>query len=139
MQARRGELVDALEGEALVADAGVGGEPVGLVTWLVDAAGASAEIRCLAVAPGARGAGLGRALVEATHARLRADGVSRAWIVTTNDNLRALAVYQRMGYRLVELRAGAVDAARRTLKPSIGEVGEHGIPIRDELELALDL
>ena len=140
LQARRGELVDALEAGGLVAAASEGsGPPVGLVTWLVDAAGASAEIRCLAVAPVARGAGLGRALIEAAHARLRAGGVTRAWIVTTNDNVTALRLYQRLGYRLVALRAGAVDDARRTLKPTIGEIGEHGIPIRDELELELEL
>jgi hypothetical protein len=61
--------------------------------------------------------------------------VRRAWLVTTNDNLAALALYQKAGWRLSGLRAGAVDEARRMLKPSIPEVGEHGIPIRDELEL----
>jgi hypothetical protein len=39
----------------------------------------------------------------------------------------------------VALRAGAVDRARAELKPSIGEVADNGIPIRDELELAIDL
>ena len=115
------------------------GAASGLVTWHVDLAGTAAEIRCLVVVPGARGQGLGRALVAAAHARLRWVGVHRAWLVTTNDNLRALALYQRLGYRLVELRAGAVDVARRTLKPGIGKTGEHGIPICDELELATEL
>jgi hypothetical protein len=32
-----------------------------------------------------------------------------------------------------------VDEARRTIKPGIAELGEYGIPIRDELELELDL
>jgi ribosomal protein S18 acetylase RimI-like enzyme len=137
MQARRGELVDALDGDGLVAvDAGAA---VGLVTWHVDLAGTAAEIRCLVVVPEARGQGIGRALVAAAHARVREVGVRRAWLVTTNDNLRALALYQRLGYQLVALRAGFVDASRRTLKPSIGEIGEHGIPIRDELELELEL
>jgi hypothetical protein len=58
--------------------------------------------------------------------------------VTTNDNLAALRFYQRRGMRLVAVHAGAVAEARR-LKPSIPLVGQHGIPIRDELELELDL
>lgn len=56
-------------------------------------------------------------------------------MVTTNDNLRALALYQRRGFRLVALRCGAVDDARRR-KTSIPEVGDGGIPLHDELELA---
>ena len=59
--------------------------------------------------------------------------------MTTNDNLAALRLYQQLGYRLVELRVGAVDESRRALKPSIGEFGEHGIPLHDELELEIAL
>jgi hypothetical protein len=58
--------------------------------------------------------------------------------VTTNDNLGALRFYQRRGLRLVALHVGAVAESRR-LKPSIPEVGHDGIPIRDELELELEL
>jgi hypothetical protein len=59
--------------------------------------------------------------------------------VTTNDNLAALALYQKAGWRLVALRAGAIDVLRGTVKPSLPETGQHGIPLRDELELAKDL
>jgi hypothetical protein len=72
-------------------------------------------------------------------AAVRAAGLSRIWVVTTNDNLDALRFYQRRGFRLLALRPAAVDAARRSLKPSIGTVGSYGIPLRDELELVLDL
>ena len=33
------------------------------------------------------------------------------------------------------LHAGAVDDSRARLKPHIPERGDHGIPLRDELEL----
>jgi hypothetical protein len=59
------------------------------------------------------------------------------WVVTTNDNVDALRFYQRRGYRLASVDAGAVDRARAALKPAIPEVGAHGIPLRDELELEL--
>jgi RimJ/RimL family protein N-acetyltransferase len=78
-------------------------------------------------------------LLGAAEAALRVLAVTRLWLVTTNDNLAALALYQKAGYRLLTLRRGAVDASRSSIKPSIAEVGENGIPIRDELELAKQL
>lgn len=82
----------------------------------------------------ATGVGVGTALVEAVVGAARAAGARSLWVVTTNDNLRALRFYQRRGFELRELRPGAVDEARRS-KPSIALVGDDGIPIRDELEL----
>jgi ribosomal protein S18 acetylase RimI-like enzyme len=156
LQARRGELVDALaETRAPGDDSGaptglvaeLDGRTVGLVTWRVEPAGSrpaagsgrEAEITVLAVTPDARGLGVGRALIDAAVDTLRATSVARAWLVTTNDNLVALRLYQRAGWRLAALRPGAVDDARRTLKPQIPLLGDHGIPLHDELELELDL
>jgi ribosomal protein S18 acetylase RimI-like enzyme len=137
MQARRGELVDVLAGPALVGVAA--GEPIGLVSWLGDETVLTAEVRAVLVSAAARGQGVGRMLIDAAADALRDAGVQRAWLVTTNDNLAALALYQKAGWRLSELRAGAIDSLRRSVKPSISEVGEHGIPLRDELELSKDL
>lgn len=137
MQARRGELIDALGEAGALAE--VEGSTVGLVAWRLEAAGGEAEITILAVEEGARGRGIGRALLDTAVEALRAAGVRRAWLVTTNDNLTALRLYQRAGWRLAALRPGAVDEARRTLKPSIPALGDDGIPIRDELELELVL
>ena len=136
MQARRGELIDAIGDGGLIALAD--GQPIALLTWAVGIGG-SAEIRAVAVTGESRGQGVGRALIEAAHRRLGAMGVRQVWLVTTNDNVSALRLYQQLGYRLVALRVGATDEARRTLKPSIGETGEHGIPIHDELELEIGL
>ena len=140
-QVRRGELVDALEGSGLVGE--LDGRPIGLVTWVVADAtavrGGEAEIRVLVVAPDARWRGAGSVLLGwARRALLRA-GVERAWLVTTNDNLDALGFYQRRGWRLAELHPGAVDDARRMLKPEIGQRAANGIPIHDELVLEIDL
>ncbi|MFD0788518.1 GNAT family N-acetyltransferase, partial [Micromonospora azadirachtae] len=66
----------------------------------------------------------------------RAAGLPRLWLITTNDNLRALRFYQRRGLRLVGVDPGAVDRARR-LKPEIPLLGEDGIPLHDELILEL--
>lgn len=109
----------------------IAGECQGLA--LYEIAGARAELVLLhALTPGH---GLGTALVETLAALLAEQGVRELWLTTTNDNLEALRFYQRRGFRLMELRAGAMDEARR-VKPSIPVVGEFGIALRDELRLA---
>jgi ribosomal protein S18 acetylase RimI-like enzyme len=65
-------------------------------------------------------------------------GCRRVFLITTNDNLAALAFYQKRGFELAALHRGAINAARR-LKPAIPAVGAHGIPLRDELELEISL
>ena len=63
-------------------------------------------------------------------------GCRRFWVVTTNDNVDALRFYQRRGFRLAELRTGAVDRSRQE-KPQIPRTGDYGIPLHDEIDLAL--
>ena len=84
----------------------------------------------------AQGCGIGSALVRAAIRAARRAGCSRVWLLTTNDNVRALRFYQRRGFRLTALRSGAIDRARR-LKPQIPRLGDYGIEIRDELEFQL--
>ena len=111
-------------------------------SWLPggpESASDEAEIRVLVVARAARRRGIGGKLLALAERALVASGVRRAWLVTTNDNLDALAFYQRRGWRLADLLPGAVDESRRTIKPGIGRIGENGIPIHDELVLAKEL
>jgi pimeloyl-ACP methyl ester carboxylesterase/N-acetylglutamate synthase-like GNAT family acetyltransferase len=132
--ARQGELVDARQHPALVAEAG--GVIVGVATLFRH----HDTLEVLTIHAIEPGLGVGTALLDAAAARGRALGCRRLWLVTTNDNTDAIRFYQRRGMRLVALRTGAVDEARATLKPAIPETGDHGIPLRDELvlELALD-
>jgi ribosomal protein S18 acetylase RimI-like enzyme len=110
------------------------GERVGLLTYRVD--GLDCEVVTINASP--KGGGAGTALMEAAVAAAREAGCRRVWLITTNDNLRALRFYQRRGFRLAALHRDALDRSRE-LKPSIPEVGLDGIPLRDELELELDL
>jgi ribosomal protein S18 acetylase RimI-like enzyme len=140
-QARLGALVDALDGPGIVA-LGPRARPVGLLTWLVGGPGSAAdeaEIQVVVVEPAARGTGVGSALLDAAEAELERGGVRRAWLVTTNDNLAALDYYQRRGWRLERVLPGAVDEARRSLKPGIPRVAGNGISMRDELVLTREL
>lgn len=131
LQARRGELIDVLALPGFVAEND--GQPLGIATYRRE--GPQCELAFIAAFE--QRAGIGSALLEALLAAV-AD-CERIWVVTTNDNLDALRFYQRRGFTLAALRPGAVDHARRVLKPSIGAVGEYGIPLRDELELELRL
>jgi len=128
--ARLDELHDAASDDAIVA-VDDRGSIVGLATYR--ASGDTAELTTLRVSE--RTAGTGSALVEAVVAAIAALGARRLWLITTNDNLDALRFYQRRGFRLVEIRSGAVDRSRATIKPSITEIGELDIPIRDEIVL----
>jgi ribosomal protein S18 acetylase RimI-like enzyme len=117
---------------ALVAEAD--GERAGLGTYAVE------DEACELVTLDAlrEGAGAGGALVEAVVEAARAAGCRRVRLVTTNDNLPALRLYQRHGFALVALRPGAVDRSRER-KPSIPREGLGGIPLRDELDLVREL
>jgi GNAT superfamily N-acetyltransferase len=83
-----------------------------------------------------RHAGIGTALLEFIISAL-AD-FEELRLTTTNDNVDALRFYQRRGFRLAALRTGAVDTARER-KTTIPVVGDHGIPVHDELDLTLRL
>jgi hypothetical protein len=66
-----------------------------------------------------------RRLAEAAGARL--------WLVTTNDNLRAIAFYQRRGMDMVALHRNFVDTVRLS-KPALATPGPDEIPFRHAVE-----
>jgi GNAT superfamily N-acetyltransferase len=131
--ARHGTLVDALEHHAVLAWSE--GDLTGVATYVVD----GEECELLTLHSTTRLSGVGSALLAAVRQIAADRGCRRLWVVTTNDNVGALRFYQRRGFRLTQVRPGAVDRSRELLKPEIPTVGEHGIPLRDELELELEL
>jgi ribosomal protein S18 acetylase RimI-like enzyme len=127
--ARRGVVERPLDHPALIAEDNE--RLLGVLTYVVD------ELQCevLTLHVDESGRGIGTALIaEVTDIAARA-GCARLWVVTTNDNVDALRFYQGRGFRLAALHPGAVDVSRARLKPEIPTVGNHGIPLRDELEL----
>ena len=112
-------------------------ERVALLTYLVE--NGEMEVVTLHVAAAERGKGRGTALLAAARTRATELGCRRLWLVTTNDNVPALRFYRRRRLRQVAVHRGAVDAARRELKPEIPLHGVDGVPIRDEIELEIAL
>lgn len=115
----------------------IDGQFAGVVTWVPAPAGERWEI--LTVHSAREGVGVATRLLDAAVEATRLHGASGLRLVTTNDNLKALGFYQRRGWRITAVRPGAVDDARRDLKPEIPLRGDDGIPIRDEIELHLDV
>jgi GNAT superfamily N-acetyltransferase len=106
------------------------GDIVGLLTYAVD--GEACEI--VTVDAMVEGRGVGSLLIDAVVGIARGAGCSRLWLITTNDNVRALGFYATNGFDVVAVHEGAVDASRK-LKPSIPFANEHGVPIQDEIEM----
>jgi GNAT superfamily N-acetyltransferase len=112
----------------------IAGDFDGVLAFTVDEKPVCELVAIIAATPW-RGAGT--ALIEALRREL-GDGFTQIRLMTTNDNVDALRFYQRRGFRLTGLRPGAVDVSRRH-KPSIPLTGDYGIPVRDEIDLTLDL
>ena len=127
--ARLGRLEHALEHPALVAERD--GALVGVLTFVLGEE--DCEILTLHASEPLHG--IGSALIEAVERLAAEAGCGRLWVITTNDNTDALRFYQRRGFRLAALHRGAVDESRARVKPQIPRIGEHGIALRDELEL----
>jgi ribosomal protein S18 acetylase RimI-like enzyme len=128
-----GELIEdasLLDGFAVEHD----GRPVGCA--LLNVAGTEAELVVLATTY--RGAGAGTSLLEAVVERAKASGWTRLWLITSNDNTDAIRLYQRSGWDWIAFRRDGITRARE-LKPEIPEVGNHGIPVRHEIEFEYPL
>src|SRR5215211_4495733 len=131
--ARLGEIVDPTQLSGFIAI--LDGQQAGLASYAVR----GDECELVTIRSLREGRGVARALLDAVRDAAVEAGCIRLWLITTNDNLRALELYQRSGMEIVAFHRHAVTAARRHLKPSIPERGEHGIPIAHELELELRL
>ena len=103
---------------------------MGLLTYTID--GEACEV--VTIDALIEGEGIGSLLIGSVADLARAAGCTRLWLVTTNDNDRALGFYRAQGFDVVAVREGAVDASRK-LKPSIPLVNGAGVPIQDEIEL----
>jgi len=82
--------------------------------------------------------GFGRELVKSVIEETKLKGCELIWVVTTNDNIRAIEFYQKLGFQLIMVYPDAVNYSRK-LKNEIPLTAENGIAIRDELEFVLQL
>jgi ribosomal protein S18 acetylase RimI-like enzyme len=109
-------------------------KPVGAVTYMIR--GRECEIVTLNSLKS--GKGIGARLVSEVKRVAIETRCARLCVTTTNDNTHALRFYQQQGFSLVTVHRNALQAARR-LKKEIPLIGQDGIPLRDELDLEMQL
>ena len=107
-----------------------GDEVVGLASYAVEEAWDAMVLVMLNLLPGWQGRGGGRALLDALRDEAARRGLARILVATSNDDLPALALYQRYGFRIVEVIPERLAQHHGAELP-----GFAGIPARDEIRL----
>jgi ribosomal protein S18 acetylase RimI-like enzyme len=92
------------------------------------------EISGLAIAQSERRRGNASQLVKHAQQLARTMKANRVIVRTSNDNVPALALYQKLGFRIAEVKLGALAEHHGTETP-----GWEGIPVRDEIILEKSL
>ena len=88
----------------------------------------------LNVLPRWQGRGAAGDLITAVTDMARAEGANRVIVATTNDDLPALGLYQRLGFTITEVVVGKLVEHHGGI-----ELGFAGIPVRDEIRMELCL
>ncbi|MFN2241263.1 MAG: GNAT family N-acetyltransferase [Anaerolineae bacterium] len=114
-----------------------GEDVVGAAVFAVEEAWSALVLVMLNVLPGFQGRGGGRSLLDALRQEARQRGLDRILVVTTNDDLPALALYQRYGFRIAEIVVGRVATDHAAGRDGQVLAGFAGIPVRDEIRLEL--
>lgn len=96
------------------------------------------ECEMIALNVTTEGRGIGKGLLDAIKKVTEDEGIKRIWLITTNDNLKALEFYKRNGFKVAAIHKDAINESRK-LKPEIPTIGKNEIPIRDEIELEMYL
>jgi N-acetylglutamate synthase-like GNAT family acetyltransferase len=128
----KGEVAHCQELDGFIAE--MSGKKEGLITYRVR----GGELEIMSLNSLVKEKGTGTALINRTIGFAKKTKIKRIWLITTNDNINAIKFYQRRGFKIVRVYPGAVNLSRR-LKPSIPEIGDHGIPISDEIEFEIRL
>lgn len=98
------------------------GEPVGMASGIPGARSGRCELISMWVAPAARGAGVGDALLDAVVAWAHSTGATELGLEVVSDNQPAIDLYLRHGFAPGELGAPSEDGRRevRMLRRSSG-------------------
>jgi ribosomal protein S18 acetylase RimI-like enzyme len=107
---------------------------LGLVTYAMQ----KSTILVLTLDNFSREPGIGRAMLEQIAVIGREARARQLRVLTTNDNTPALRYFQKLGYRIVAFYPGAIQVYR-AVAPNLPEIGVDDIPVRDAIELEIDL
>lgn len=92
------------------------GDIVGVAVVFFHASHRIARLYSIAVAPEARGTGIGEAMLAAAERHARTRGASAMRLEVRTDNAAAQALYERRGYRRFGVRPGYYEDGRDALR-----------------------
>lgn len=128
----RGKLHDASKLPGFIAFQN--DKPIGLITYYIQ--GKDCEIVSLNSL--FEGIGVATELIKNVKEIAVGEGCKRLWLITTNDNIDVIGFYLKCGFTLCAVHRNALIESRK-LKPEIPEIGNYGIPIKDEIEFEIIL
>jgi ribosomal protein S18 acetylase RimI-like enzyme len=96
--------------------------------------GDAVNLVMLNVLPRWQGQGVARGLIAEVIEAACTEGVERLIVATSNDDLLALGLYQRLGFTITNVLVGRLVEHHGGIEP-----GFAGIPVRDEVQMELRL
>jgi ribosomal protein S18 acetylase RimI-like enzyme len=102
----------------------------GVLSYALEADEGRLNIVMLSVHPEYQGRHAARCLLAKAEEEARAQHLSRLVVATSNDDLPALYTYQRWGFIITEVKAGAIVEHHGGEEP-----GFASIPVRDEIRM----
>jgi ribosomal protein S18 acetylase RimI-like enzyme len=87
-------------------------------------------IAALGILPQYQNAGIGKQLIKKVEAEAKHLHKKKLLVSTSNDDLPALALYQKLGFQITQVKPNTIAQKHgKTIK------GINGIPVRDEIRL----
>lgn len=111
-----------------------GDEIVGFISYIFEELWDAVVVVMLNILPEWQGRDGGRALLDAVHAEAKKRTLGRLLVATSNDDLPALALYQRYGFRFEEVVPGLIARHHGGEVPGFSDV-----LIRDEIRLVREV
>lgn len=129
----RGKVIDGtkLDGFIALKD----DEIIGLITYMIE----SNECEICSLNSFIENKGIGTALINKVKEYAKKNKCTRIKLITINDNIRGLEFYQKRGFVFSNLFKNSIEEYSRKLKPQIPLYADNGLPIRDEIELEMNI
>lgn len=107
---------------------------VGLITYIID----NKDCEIVTLDSKKENVGIGSALINLVKEEALKNNCNKIWLITTNDNLKAISFYQKRGFYLTKVYPDTIKKYR-LIKKEIPLTADNGIPIRDELQFEIIL
>ncbi len=128
----RGKMLNTIELPDFISK--LDNKVIGLVTYDIQ----SKDCEIVTLDSKINNLGLGTRLIEKVIGKAKLYYCKRVWLITTNDNTKAIRFYQKRVFDWVGFYKNSIQESRK-IKPEIPEFGDDNIPIRHEIEFELQL